>query len=102
MDRNAPKRVKDYLSRAPIVVGHEIGHWIGMVCNGERGFPDGHADFYDQYSAADDPVLFKHIGPHCKSGYNGRSGTCLMFGAADNISFCKNCRAMSRKLNCCM
>ena len=102
VDRNAPKRVKDYLSRAPIVVGHEIGHWIGMVCNGERGFPDGHADFYDQYSAADDPVLSKHIGPHCKSGYNGRSGTCLMFGAADSISFCKNCRAMSRKLNCCM
>ena len=97
---SASKLVDDYLPRMPVVLGHEIGHWIGMVSNGGPGYPDSHADFYDQHSAKDDPVLSNHVGPHCKSEFDGRSGTCLMFGAAGHISFCKNCLIMSRKLSC--
>jgi hypothetical protein len=66
-------------TRAQILI-HELGHFLGMVANGEKLSPDAPAHYYTGRG---------HVGPHCangvtwdpaKSTWTG-TAACVMFGA---------------------
>lgn len=80
---------------------HEMGHKIGMVCDGQGSAPDAPAERYTERG---------HVGEHCYHGLGliedfrdvDSGAGCVMFGS--NVTgrpneFCENCSPAVRKMD---
>lgn len=97
-----------HLNEARAIAIHEMGHLLGMACNGGIGKPDGTPYYYDEtQTGALDENIVRHLGNHCKFNYkltpDGKSSAgCVMFGGTtvNNIDmFCEDCSNCLRKMD---
>ena len=79
---------------------HEMGHKVGMVCDGARKLPDKPDTYYKDKG---------HVGSHCHFGLpvldsysNASNPKCIMFGSNATgrpSNFCENCAPAVRKMD---